>query len=144
MSSEQCPYMASCGQCVTACLLTHGIFLLSFFRRTHILFGMCSYDWVHCLVLLSSFNSSFIELQPYAVPLLLLPDGVVSLYSFMLTVSTLIYGQPRLLTDSIVLVTCSRLLTIVLSCSTMFHAYVSCSISSMLPVLYSLFLIYAI
>ena len=29
---------------VTVYLLTHGIFLLSFFRRTHILFGICSYD----------------------------------------------------------------------------------------------------
>ena len=47
---------------VTVCLLTHGIFLLSFFRCTHILFGICSYNWVHCLILLSSFNSSFIEL----------------------------------------------------------------------------------
>ena len=47
---------------VTICLLTHGIFLLSFFHRTHILFGMCSYDWVYCLILLSSSNSSFIEL----------------------------------------------------------------------------------
>ena len=47
---------------VTVCLLTHGIFLLSFFRHTHILFGMCSYNWVHCLILLSPFNSSFIEL----------------------------------------------------------------------------------
>ena len=47
---------------VTICLLTHGIFLLSFFRHTHILFGMCSYNWVHCLILLSSSNSSFIEL----------------------------------------------------------------------------------
>ena len=47
---------------VTVCLLAHGIFLLSFFCRTHILFGMCSYDWVHCLILLSPLNSSFIEL----------------------------------------------------------------------------------
>ena len=47
---------------VTVCLLTHSIFLLSFFRRTHILFDMCSYDRVHCLILLSPSNSSFIEL----------------------------------------------------------------------------------
>ena len=47
---------------VTVCLLLHGIFLLSFLRRTHLLFGMCSYDWVHSLILLSSLNSSFIEL----------------------------------------------------------------------------------
>ena len=47
---------------VTICLLSHGIFLISFFRRSHILFGMCSYDWIHCLILLGSFNSSFIEL----------------------------------------------------------------------------------
>ena len=47
---------------VTICLLTHGIFLLSVLHRIHILFGMCSYDWVHCLILLSPSNSSFIEL----------------------------------------------------------------------------------
>ena len=47
---------------VTVHLLSHGIFLLSFIQRTHLLFGMCSYDWVHCLILLSSLNSSFIEL----------------------------------------------------------------------------------
>ena len=47
---------------VTICLLSHGIFLLSSFHRTHMLFGMCSYDWIHCLILLESFNSSFIEL----------------------------------------------------------------------------------
>ena len=47
---------------VTVCLLSHGIFLLSFLRRTHLLFGMCSYDWIHCLVLLSSINSSLIKL----------------------------------------------------------------------------------
>ena len=47
---------------VTVCLLSHGIFLLSFLRRTHLLFGMCSYDWTHCLILLSTLNSSLIEL----------------------------------------------------------------------------------
>ena len=36
---------------VTIHLLSHGIFLLSFLRHTHLLFGMCSYDWVHCLIL---------------------------------------------------------------------------------------------
>ena len=47
---------------VTVCLLYHGIFLFSFLRRTHLLFGMFSYDWVHSLILLSPLNSSFIEL----------------------------------------------------------------------------------
>ena len=47
---------------VTVCLLSHGIFLLSFSHCTHLLFGICSYDWIHCLILLSSLNSSFIEL----------------------------------------------------------------------------------
>ena len=47
---------------VTVCLLYHGTFLFSFLRHTHLLFGMCSYDWVHSLILLSSLNSSFIEL----------------------------------------------------------------------------------
>ena len=47
---------------VTVCLLYHGTFLLSFLRHTHLLFGMFSYDWVYSLILLSSLNSSFIEL----------------------------------------------------------------------------------
>ena len=47
---------------VTVCLLYHGTFLFSFLRRTYLLFGMFSYDWVHSLILLSSSNSSFIEL----------------------------------------------------------------------------------
>ena len=47
---------------VTVCLLYHGTFLFSFLRCTHLLFGMCSYDWVHSLILLSPLNSSFIEL----------------------------------------------------------------------------------
>ena len=47
---------------VTVCLLYHGTFLFSFLRHTHLLFGMCSYDWVHSLILLSSLNSSFIKL----------------------------------------------------------------------------------
>ena len=47
---------------VTICLLTSGIFLFSLHCWTHLLFGMCSYDWVHCLILLGSSNSTFIEL----------------------------------------------------------------------------------
>ena len=47
---------------VTVHLLYHGIFLFSVLRRTPMLFGMYSYDWIHTLILLSSLNSSFIEL----------------------------------------------------------------------------------
>ena len=47
---------------VTVHLLYHGIFLFSFLRRTPLLFGMYSYDWIHTLILLSSLNSSFVEL----------------------------------------------------------------------------------
>ena len=47
---------------VMICLLASGIFLFSFHRQTHLLFGMCSYDWVHCLILLYSSNSTFVEL----------------------------------------------------------------------------------
>ena len=47
---------------VTVHLLHHGILLFSFLRRTHLLFGMYSYDWIHTLILLSSLNSSFVEL----------------------------------------------------------------------------------
>ena len=49
-----------CG--VTVHLLYHGIFLFSVLHRTHLLFGMYFYDWIHTLILLSSLNSSFIEL----------------------------------------------------------------------------------
>ena len=47
---------------VTVHLLYHGIFLFSFLHRTHLLFGMYSYDWIHTMILLSSLNSSFVEL----------------------------------------------------------------------------------
>ena len=47
---------------VTVHLLYHGIFLFSVLRRTHLLFGMYSYDWIHTMILLSSLNSSFVEL----------------------------------------------------------------------------------
>ena len=47
---------------VTVHLLYHGIFLFSVLHRTHMVFGMYSYDWIHTLILLSSLNSSFIEL----------------------------------------------------------------------------------
>ena len=47
---------------VTVYLLYHGTFLFSFLRRTRLLFGMYSYDWIHSLILLNSLNSSFIEL----------------------------------------------------------------------------------
>ena len=79
---------------VTVYLLSHGIFLLSFLRRTHLLFGMCSYDWVHCLILLSSLNSSFIKLWPRAVLLPFLPDGIIPHYSFMLTNESYLWTAP--------------------------------------------------
>ena len=47
---------------VTVHLHYHDIFLFSVLRRTHVLFGMYSYDWIHTLILLSSLNSSFVEL----------------------------------------------------------------------------------
>ena len=47
---------------VSVHLLYHGIFLFSVLRRTRLLFGMHSYDWIHTMILLSSSNSSFIEL----------------------------------------------------------------------------------
>ena len=47
---------------VTVRLLYHGIFLFSVLCCTHMLFGVYSYDWIHTLILLSSLNSSFIEL----------------------------------------------------------------------------------
>ena len=47
---------------VTICLLASGVFLFSLHHRTHLLFGMFSYDWIHCLLLFDSLNVSFIEL----------------------------------------------------------------------------------
>ena len=49
---------------VTICLLTNGVFLFSLHRRTHLLFGMFTYDWIYCLLLFDSLNTSFIELYP--------------------------------------------------------------------------------
>ena len=47
---------------VTICLLASSVFLFSLHCRTHLLFGMFSYDWIHCLLLFDSLNVSFIEL----------------------------------------------------------------------------------
>ena len=44
------------------CCIMVSFSFLSFLRRTHLLFGMYSYDWIHTLILLSSLNSSFVEL----------------------------------------------------------------------------------
>ena len=62
MISEDGPEMESWSDSVTVHLLYHGIFLFYVLRRTHMLFGMYSYNWIHTLILLSSLNSSFIEL----------------------------------------------------------------------------------
>ena len=47
---------------VTVCLLTNGVFLLSLHQRTHLLFGMFSYDWIHCILLFDSLHVSLIKL----------------------------------------------------------------------------------
>ena len=47
---------------VMICLLTSGIFLFSFHCQTHLLFGIFSYDWIHCLLLFNSLNVSLFEL----------------------------------------------------------------------------------
>ena len=47
---------------VMICLLSNGIFLFSLHHWTHLLFGMFFYDWIHCLLLFNSSNTSFIEL----------------------------------------------------------------------------------
>ena len=43
-------------------LLTSGVFLFSFLCWTHLLFGMFSYNWIHCLLLFDLLNVSLIEL----------------------------------------------------------------------------------
>ena len=96
---------------VTICLLTNGILLFSFFRHTHLLFGMCSYDWVHCLILLSSSNSAFIELCITLCRSSSITTGWGdTVYSLLLTILLLSVDSPRLLSDSIVSDTCSYLL----------------------------------
>ena len=47
---------------VTVCLLANGVFLFSFHRHTHLLFGMYSYNWICCLLLFDSSNTVLIEL----------------------------------------------------------------------------------
>jgi hypothetical protein len=39
---------------VTVHLLSHRVYLFSFLRRTHLLWGLHSYDWYHCMYLIGS------------------------------------------------------------------------------------------
>jgi hypothetical protein len=39
---------------VTVHILSHRIYLFSFLRRTHLLWGLYSYDWYHCMYLIGS------------------------------------------------------------------------------------------
>jgi hypothetical protein len=43
---------------VTVHLLSHRIYLFSFLRRTHLLWGLHSYDWYHCMYLIGSHSFS--------------------------------------------------------------------------------------
>ena len=112
---------------VTVCLLTHGIFLLSFFHRTHILFGICSYDWVHCLILLSSFNSFHWTLTLCRSSSITTGQGytllLISAYHFDSYLWTVSSSNQFYRIGYIFLLT-----TFILSCSMMFYAYVSHSI----------------
>jgi hypothetical protein len=43
---------------VTVHILSHRIYLFSFLRRTHLLWGLYSYDWYHCMYLVGSTSFS--------------------------------------------------------------------------------------
>jgi hypothetical protein len=43
---------------VTVHILSHHIYLFSFLRRTHLLWGLYSYDWYHCMYLVGSTSFS--------------------------------------------------------------------------------------
>jgi hypothetical protein len=43
---------------VTVHILSHRVYLFSFLRRTHLLWGLYSYDWYHCMYLVGSTSFS--------------------------------------------------------------------------------------
>jgi hypothetical protein len=43
---------------VTVHSLSHRIYLFSFLQRTHLLWGLYSYDWYHCMYLIGSTSFS--------------------------------------------------------------------------------------
>jgi hypothetical protein len=43
---------------VTVHILSHHVYLFSFLRRTHLLWGLYSYDWYHCMYLVGSTSFS--------------------------------------------------------------------------------------
>jgi hypothetical protein len=43
---------------VTVHILSHCIYLFSFLRQTHLLWGLYSYDWYHCMYLIGSTSFS--------------------------------------------------------------------------------------
>jgi hypothetical protein len=44
--------------CVTVHLISHRVYLFSFLRRTHLLWGLHSYDWYHCMYLIGPHSFS--------------------------------------------------------------------------------------
>ena len=118
---------------VMVCLLANSVFLFSFYRRTHHLFGMFSYNWIHCLLLFDSSNTVLIELWLHAV---LFYSSLISIYlsvdSLLPSIQFCCIGYMSWLTHNLP------------TCSMMFYAYVYSSISSLPHIPYSSFLIYAI
>ena len=118
---------------VMVCLLADGVFLFSFYRRTHDLFGMFSYNWIHCLLLFDSSNTVLIELWLHAI---LFYSSLISIYlsvdSLLPSIQFCCIGYMSWLTHNLS------------TCSMMFYAYVYSSISSLPHIPYSSFLIYAI
>jgi hypothetical protein len=43
---------------VTVHILSHRVYLFFFLRRTHLLWGLYSYDWYHCMYLIGSTSFS--------------------------------------------------------------------------------------
>jgi hypothetical protein len=43
---------------ITVHILSHRVYLFSFLRQTHLLWGLYSYDWYHCMYLIGSASFS--------------------------------------------------------------------------------------
>ena len=128
---------------VTVFLLTHGVFLLSFFRLLHILLvcvftiGFIAWSsWV-CLTLLS------LNFNPCRSPSITTGQGDTSL--LILAYYLDLYLRTASSSNQFYCISYMFLITyIFLSCSMKFYAYASHSISSLPHTLYFLFLFYAI
>ena len=93
---------------VMVCLLANGVFLFSFYRWTYLLFSICFYDWIHCLLLFDSSNTILIKLWLHAVLLYYQKERLSFTHLWLLLLY--LWTASFFLSDSITSVTCFRLL----------------------------------